>query len=94
MNRPVLRLAGALVALATAISVLAVTVAGVVGLAVALVLTEPWSQGRMVAAAFLTAGLVLLLVAHVLDRHAVPHAAGRARVFASGLLNTVASGGR
>jgi hypothetical protein len=63
-------------------------------MAVALVLTEPWSHGRMVAAGFLTGGLVLLLAARVLDRYAVANAAARARVVASGLLDTVASGGR
>ena len=79
MNRPALRLAGALLALVAAAAVLAVTAAGLVGLAVALVLTEPWSQGRMVAAGFLTTGVALLLAAHVLDQHAVANAAERAR---------------
>ena len=94
MNRPALRLVGALLALIAAAAVLAVIAAGLIGLAVALVLTEPWSHGRMVAAGFLTAGLALLMTAHVLDRHAVPNTAKRAGVVASGLLDIVTSGGR
>ncbi len=94
MNGPGLRLAGALLALISAATVLAVIATGLIGMAVALVLTEPWSQGRMVAAGLLTGGLVLLLAAHVLDRHAVPNGAVRARVVAAGLLDIVAAGGR
>ena len=48
----------------------------------------------MVAAGFLTAGLVLLLAAHVIDRNAVPNAAERAGAVASRLLHTAASRGR
>ena len=88
------RLAVAFLALTAAAAVLAVTVAGLVGLAVALFATEPWSQGRVIAAGFLTAGLVLLLLAHALDPQAMPNAAQRARATAAGLLHTVASGGR
>jgi len=94
MNRRALRLAGALLALIAAAAVLAVTAAGLVGLAVALVLTEPWSQGRVVAAALMTAGLALLVVAHLLDHQALLRALSGVRAVSASLAAVVASGGR
>ena len=94
MNRPALRLVGALLALVAAAAVLAVTVAGLVGLVVALVLTEPWSQGRIVAASMTVAGLALLLVAHILDHQALPRAHAHVQAVSVGLVATVASRGR
>ena len=94
MNRPALRLTGALFALVAAAAVLAVTVAGFVGLAVAVVLSDPWSHGRIAAAGFLVAGLVLLLLAHVVDRQALHRAGVSARSVASQLVVTVVSAGQ
>ena len=94
MNRPVLRLAGALLALVATAAVLAVTAAGLVGLAVALVLTEPWSQGRIVAAALTTAGLAMLVIAHLLDHQALLRAVSGVWAVSVGLAAVVASGGR
>ena len=94
MNRPALRLAGALLALVAASAVLAVTAAGFVSLAVAVVLTEPWSQGRVVAAALITAGLALLVVPHLLDHQALLRALSGVRAVSTSLAAIVASGGR
>ena len=94
MNRPALRLVGALLALVAAATVLAVTVAGLVGLVVALVPTEPWSQGRIVAASMTVAGLALLVVAHILDDQALPRAGAHIQAVSAGLVATVASRGR
>lgn len=92
--RRVGRLIGAVVALGAAAFVLVVTAAGLVGLLFALVLTNPFSHGRMVAATFTAAGLGLVLLAQLLDPQAVPRALAWGRAVSAGLALTVASRGR
>ena len=94
MKRRAVRMAGALLALFAAAAVLASTAAGLVGLAVALILAEPWSQGRMVAVALTTVGLALLVVAHLLDHQALLRALSGVRAVSAGLAAVVGSGGR
>ena len=94
MNRRLLRLVGALLALVAVVAVLAVTLTGLVGLLLALVLTGPWSPGRLVAASMTTGGLALLVFARLLDPQAVPHALDRVRAVSASLAATVASRGR
>ena len=94
MNWTALRLAGALLALVAAGFVLAVTAVGLVGLAVAVLHTDPWTQGRMVGAGLLTAGLMLLLVAYLLDRRSLHCAVTGSRSVVSHLVTTVVSAGQ
>ncbi len=93
MNRRPVRLVVALLALIVGAAVLAVTAAGLVGLVVGLVLTEPLSQGRIVSASLVTAGAALLVLVHLLDRHALPRSVGHVRATVADLAATVASGG-
>ena len=67
---------------------------GLIGLLLTLVLTEPWSQGGIVAATMTAAGVALLLVAHALDREALPRAVTASRTVSAGLALTVRTGGR
>jgi hypothetical protein len=94
MNRPPVRFAAAVLALVLGAAVVAVTAAGLIGLALALVATQPLSSGRVTAAGIFTAGLVLLVLVQVLDRHALPGAVERARAVTVQLVGTVASAGR
>jgi hypothetical protein len=87
------RLAGALLGLAAAV-VVPVLVAGLLVLVVVVLVTEPWSRGRMVSATFIAAGLALLVVFSLLDLHGMSRLLAQVRRRGFELLATVASGGR
>ena len=93
MNRRPVQLVVALLALTVGAALLVGTAAGLAGLVVGLVLSEPLSQGRVVSAILVTAGAVLLVLVHLLDRHAVSRSVVHVRGVAAGLAATVASGG-
>ena len=93
MNRRPVRLVVALLALTVGTAVSAVTAVGLVGLVVRLVLSEPLSQGRIVAATLTVTGAVLLVLVHLLDRHALSRSIGQLRARVAVLAATVASGG-
>jgi hypothetical protein len=87
------RLTRALLGLAAAVLV-SLLVPGLLVLVVVVLVTEPWSRGRMVSAAFIAAGLALLVVFSLLDPHGMSRLLAKARRRGSELLATVASGGR
>jgi hypothetical protein len=93
MNRRPVRLVVALLALTVGAALLVGTAAGLVGLVVGLVLSEPLSQGRIVSAILVTAGAALLVLVHLLDPHALPRSLGHVRATVADLAATVASGG-
>lgn len=94
MNCRLLRTAAALLMLAAGLAVVTVTAAGLLALLVAMTLTAPLSQGRVVAATMATAGLVLLVATHALDPYALRRALDRAGTVASQLVTTVTAAGR
>lgn len=93
MNRRPVRLVATLLALIVGAAVTAVTAVGLVSLSVGLVLTEPLSQGQIVSASLVIPGAALLVLVHLLDRHAIPRSAGHVRARVAVLAATVASGG-
>ena len=93
MNRRPVRLVVAVLALTVGAALLVGTAAGLAGLVVGLVLSEPLSQGRIVSAILVTAGAALLVLVHLLDPHALRRSLGHVRATVSALAATVASGG-
>lgn len=70
MNRPPAQLVTMLLILAAAV-IPAVTVTGLVGLVLGLILDYPLGVGQVRALALIMAGAGLLLITHLLDRQAI-----------------------
>lgn len=86
--------AAAALALVLAAVVAGVAVVGLLGLLAGLVLTEPMSQGRTVAAALAITGGGLLLVVYAVDPYALRRAVARSQCVIAQLIATVTAAGR